>query len=265
RSYARSGASVLLTARDARALEEAESEVRALAGPGQSVTALAADLVAEGSPERLVATALEQLGGLHVLVNNAGVLGPLGPLDDVDWSEWVHAVEVNLLAPARLCRAAVGHFRSQRYGKIVQLSGGGATAPAPNRTAYAASKAAVVRLIETLAVETRDLGIDANAIAPGALNTGMLDELLEAGPDRIGQALYEQAVKQRDSGGASLEAAARLAVFFGSAASDGISGRLVSAVWDPWESLGERRDQLASGDVYTLRRIVPEDRGQTWS
>jgi 3-oxoacyl-[acyl-carrier protein] reductase len=120
-----------------------------------------------------------------------------------------------------------------------------------------------VRFAETLAEELREDHIDVNAIAPGALNTRLLDEVLAAGPERVGQAFYERSLKQREQGGTPLERGADLAVFLGAAASDGITGKLLSAVWDPWEALPERLEELR-GDVYTLRRIVPKDRGMDW-
>jgi 3-oxoacyl-[acyl-carrier protein] reductase len=163
-----------------------------------------------------------------------------------------------------MCRAVIPHFRRQGYGKIINLSGGGATAPLPRISAYACSKAAVVRLTETLAEELRDARVDVNAIAPGPLNTRLLDEVLRAGPDRVGRDFYDRSVKQRDGGGVPLEKGAALAVFLASAAGDGITGRLLSAVWDDWARLPRRREALAASDVYTLRRIVPEDRGLTW-
>ena len=149
------------------------------------------------------------------------------------------------------------------YGKIVQLSGGGATNPLPGLSAYAASKAAVVRFAETLAEELREHHVDVNAVAPGALNTRMLDEVLAAGPERVGQAFYERALEQQRSGGVPLERGAELAVWLASAASDGVTGKLLSAVWDPWRELPRHLEDLAS-DVYTLRRIVPGDRGLGW-
>jgi NAD(P)-dependent dehydrogenase (short-subunit alcohol dehydrogenase family) len=210
----------------------------------------------------LVEFAVERLGGLDVLVNNAGVWGPKGAIEDVEWDEWRAAIETNLFGSVLLARAALAHLRRSERGKLVQLSGGGATSPMPFVSAYAASKAAVVRFVETLAGEVED--VDINAIAPGALNTRMLDEILEAGPQRVGEAQYAKALAQRENGGAPLENAAALAVFLGSRASDGITGRLISAVWDPWESLAGRRAELAGSDVYTLRRIVPAERGMAW-
>ncbi|HSN27544.1 MAG TPA: SDR family oxidoreductase, partial [Kofleriaceae bacterium] len=118
--------------------------------------------------------------------------------------------------------------------------------------------------VESLELEVRSHGIDVNSIAPGALNTRMLDEVLAAGPEKVGADFYARALKQKDSGGAGLERGAALAVFLASAASNGITGRLISAVWDPWEDLPSRRDELAETDIYTLRRIVPHDRGRGW-
>jgi 3-oxoacyl-[acyl-carrier protein] reductase len=188
----------------------------------------------------------------------------MGLIEEVDWAEWVRAVEINLFGSILMCRALLPHFKARRYGKVVQLSGGGATNPLPRISAYAASKAAIVRFVETLAEEVRGDGIDVNAIAPGALNTRLLDEVLAGGPDRVGQAFYDRSLKQKDEGGAPLDRGADLAVFLASAASDGITGKLLSAVWDPWETLGEHRDDLQRTDVYTLRRIVPADRNLDW-
>lgn len=263
RAYVAAGASVLLCARDAAALETARAELAGLAGPGQTVLAQAADVARGEDVERLAAVALQSFPRLHILVNNAGVYGPKGPIELVDWDAWVEAIQINLLGSVLLCRAVLPHFKAQRYGKIIQLSGGGATNPLPRISAYAASKAAVVRFAETLAEELRDDQIDVNAIAPGALNTRLLDEVLAAGPELVGQSFYERSLKQRDQGGTPLDRGAALAVFLGAAASDGITGKLISAVWDPWEELPERRDDLR-GDVYTLRRIVPKDRGMDW-
>ncbi len=256
RAFVEEGARVLICARDAEALEQARAEL--------GVEALAADVSDPADARRVVAAALDRLGGLHVLVNNAGVYGPIGPLEEVDWAEWTRALEINLYGSVLMARAALPVLRAQGSGKIIQVSGGGATAPLPRFSAYAASKAAVVRFTETLAEETRGAGIDVNAIAPGALNTRLLDQVLAAGPARAGSDFHEQALRQQAEGGAEPRRAAELAVFLASAASDGISGRLLSALWDPWEQLPAHRDELADSDVYTLRRIVPAERGLDW-
>ena len=176
----------------------------------------------------------------------------------------MHAIEINLLGSILTARALLPHFRTNHYGKIIQLSGGGATAPLPFVSAYAASKAGIVRFMESLAGEVKDHGIDVNSIAPGALNTRLLDEVLEAGPEKVGKSFYERSLKQKSEGGTPLEKGAELAVFLASSASDGLTGKLISAVWDPWENFNEHMQDLQNTDIYTLRRIVPKDRGQSW-
>jgi 3-oxoacyl-[acyl-carrier protein] reductase len=262
--FVRDGASVLLVARGAGRLAAVEAELRALAKPGQVVAARPADVSRPEDCAAVVAFAREVLPGLTVLVNNAGIYGPMGRVEDNDWTAWAESIQVNLFGTVLMCRAVLPHLRAQGHGKIINLSGGGATAPLPRLSSYAAAKAAVVRFTETLAEEVREDHIDVNAVAPGALNTRLLDQVLEAGPAKVGRAFYEKSLKQRDQGGSPPEKGAALAAFLASAASDGITGRLLSAVWDDWGGLPARRQDLARSDIYTLRRIVPEDRGQKW-
>ena len=256
------GADVMLTARDADVLQAAGEELAARRpAPNQRVVWQAGDVAVAEDVERMVAAAQEQLGRIDVLVSNAGVYGPLGLIEDVDWAEWVKAIEINLLGTVLACRAVVSIMRKQGGGKIVILSGGGATAPLPRVSAYAASKAAVVRFGETLAEETKDAGIDVNSVAPGALNTRLTDQIVEAGPETVGKSLYERAVQWQAGSATPLDVGADLVAFLASTESDGITGRLIAAVWDPWRSFPEQREKIAASDVYTLRRIVPEDRG----
>ncbi len=265
RRFVEEGADVMLCSRGADQLAGARDELLDLAGERSRVAAMPADVADASDVQRLVGAALDHLGGIEVLVASAGIQGPTGRVQDVDWAEWRQAIEINLLGTVLCCRAVLPHFIARKYGKIVLLSGGGATSPRPYFSAYAASKAAVVRFGETLAAELRGTGIDVNSIAPGALNTRMLDEVLEAGPAGVGQTAYEEAVRQKADGGTPLEVGAALCAFLASAASDGITGKLISAVWDPWKRFPEHMDQLVGSDVYTLRRIVPGDRGMDWA
>jgi 3-oxoacyl-[acyl-carrier protein] reductase len=260
--FVRAGASVLLTARGEELLKQTAAEITPLATlPGQQVLTRVADVSNERHCNATAIQAFAELDNPCILVNNAGVYGPFGLIEENDWAEWVKAVEINLFGTVLMCRAFLSHMRAAKYGKIINLSGGGATAPLPRISSYAASKAAVVRFTETLAEETRDARIDVNAIAPGALNTRLMDDLITAGPEKVGVAFFERMTKVRDSGGTPLEKGADLTVFLASAASDGITGRLLSAVWDDWANLPAQRDQLAASDIYTLRRITPDDRG----
>lgn len=259
RAFANEGAGLVLAARDSELLQQvAESLPHA---PEQKVVWTAADVSKVTEIEALRDFAIDTFGRVDILVNNAGVYGPIGPFEEVDWKEWCDAININLFGTVAMSRAIVPIMKRQGYGKIINLSGGGATAPLPRFTAYAASKAAVVRFTETIAEELAASHIDVNVIAPGALNTRLLDQILKAGPELAGKDFYERSLKQLEEGGASLEVAAELALFLASAESDGISGRLISAVWDDWRNFPASRERIQSSDVFTLRRIVPKDRG----
>jgi NAD(P)-dependent dehydrogenase (short-subunit alcohol dehydrogenase family) len=264
RGYVEAGASVFLCARDEEKLLKVQNQLRGLCKTGQQVEAMRADVSKREDVEQVAFRALAVFPQIHILVNNAGVYGPKGRIEEVDWSEWMRAIEINLLGSILMAIAFLPHFRKNRYGKIVQLSGGGATAPLPFISAYAASKAAIVRFAETLAEEVKEDGIDVNSIAPGALNTRLLDEVLEAGPDKVGRIFYERSRKQKVEGGAPLKRGAELALFLASEMSDGITGKLISAVWDPWDRFPEHLDELRKTDIYTLRRITPNDRSMDW-
>jgi NAD(P)-dependent dehydrogenase (short-subunit alcohol dehydrogenase family) len=263
-AFVDAGAHVLLAARNADSLGCVVEDLRPRSRSEQIIASTTADVSSEESCLALVEEARRVLPELTVLVNNAGIYGPIGRVEDNDWSEWVEAMYINCFGTILMCREVLPWMRSQRYGKIINLSGGGATAPLPNFSSYACSKAAVVRFTETLAEECKDAGIDVNAIAPGALNTRLLEQVIEAGPHKVGASFYARSLKQKDAGGSPPEKGAALAVFLASAASDGITGRLLSAVWDDWAGLANRRDQLAKTDLFTLRRIVPEDRRDQW-
>lgn len=264
RGFVLAGADVFLCARDHDKLEDARKALAELASTGQRVLAEPADVSRESDVARVTKAALSAFPSLQVLVNNAGVYGPIGSIERIDWAAWVRAIEINLFGSVLMARALVPHFKRSGGGKIIQLSGAGATTPLPNISAYAASKAAVVRFAESLAEELRADRVDVNAVAPGALNTRMLDEVLASGPDAVGASFYERSLKQKAEGGIPLERGAELCVFLASSASDGITGKLLSAVWDPWESLSEHRGDLDGTDVYTIRRILPADRGLAW-
>ncbi len=264
RTYVDEGANVFVCARDSDALEQARTELIARAGgDAQRVGARVADVSQPKEVEALVSAASDLFPDLSILVNNAGIYGPKGPIEETDWDAWVRAININLMGSVLAARAVIPQMKRVGYGKIVQISGGGATSPMPGLSAYAASKAAVLRFAETLALELKDARVDVNSIAPGALNTRLLDEILESGPEQVGQSFYDRSLAQHRSGGTPPERGAELAAWLASAASDGITGKLISAIWDPWSELPEHRKDLDS-DVYTLRRIVPADRGLSW-
>jgi NAD(P)-dependent dehydrogenase (short-subunit alcohol dehydrogenase family) len=204
---------------------------------------------------------------VDAVITAAGVQGEIGLALAADPTRWSETVRANLDGTFFALRAFGGllpRLPGDRRGKIVCFSGGGATKPRARFSAYGVAKTAVVRLVETIAEEERARPLDINAIAPGAINTRLTEEVLALGPGVVGPAEYAAAQKQKAGGGGSLETALACVEWLISPASDGISGRLIAAPWDPWPALGSRAAELDSSDIFTLRRITPEDRAKKW-
>ena len=252
RAFLAEGCGCLLVARTQSALDAAVQELSSIGPP---VSAFAADVGAPDEVGAAVRRARSDLGAVDILVNCAGVYGPIGPSTEVDPNAWWGVLRVNLLGTFLCTRAVLPHMLRQGRGKVINLAGGGASTPFPRFSAYAASKAAVVRLTETLAEELRGSGIDLNAIAPGAVNTRLLDQVLAAG-EAAGGEFLQHSQRQKAEGGTPPERAAELAVFLASSLSDGLSGRLISAVWDDWPHMAPRIPEVMASELYTLRRVT---------
>ena len=252
------GANVVFCARTAADVALTLTALTAGLKPGQQLVGLTCDISDPASVASLFARAT-QLGPLHAVVNNAGIYGPIGPTEEVALADWTQAWQVNVTGTLLVCQHAVRAMKPLGRGKIITISGGGATNPMPRFAAYAATKAAVVRLTETLAEEYRADHIDVNAVAPGALRTRLTQQVLEAGPEKAGPDFFAKNKKWSDEGAVDPQLGAALCVYLACSESDGITGKLISAQWDPWKDPAKFR-AAATGDVYTLRRIVPEDR-----
>jgi 3-oxoacyl-[acyl-carrier protein] reductase len=202
---------------------------------------------------------------VDALILCAARQAPIGPTAAVDPLDWSQTIRVNIDGTLYMIRAFHELLRpTEGRAKILCFSGGGATRARPNFSAYAVSKTAVVRLVETLAEEWADVPIDINAIAPGALPTRMIEEIVGLGPATAGEAEIAAARETLAQGDKGFERVGELVDFLLSSKSDGISGKLISAPWDPWEKFPEYRDRLQNTDLFTLRRIIPADRGEVW-
>jgi len=229
----------------------------------QSATPLVCDLADVTKVATLIDSIRVTIPRLDVLLNNAAIQGPIGPLCENDLSDWQKTLQVNLLAPVALCQGLIPLMKGPGGASIINLSGGGATGPRANFSAYASAKAGLVRFSETLAEELKGDDIRVNCIAPGAMKTAMLKEVLEKSKS-AGRRKRLWRVEIFANGGASLDRVADLALFLASDASKGITGKLISAVWDNWEQWPRYRDELSQSDAYTLRRIAGRDRGFEW-
>ena len=201
---------------------------------------------------------------LDGLVCCAGIQGTISPFSEVNPIDWLHAVHLNLASMVLPINILLPLIVKSKKGKIICFSGGGATSPRPNFSAYACAKIGIVRLVEILAKEFQELSIIINAIAPGPIYTGMTDEILSHDPDVVGVDEYENAKLLSKTKNNNLLKVLNLVRFLLSSDSNGISGRLISALWDDWESWPENLDELKKSDVYTLRRVTGRDRGFPW-
>jgi len=249
--FATEGARLALAARTATELEHVADACRAA---GAECSTHPVDVSVRSQVHELV----EAVGPVDILVNCAGVYGPIGPLIENDLDEWEQALRVNLLGTVYTCREVIPAMVKHGRGSIINMSGGGATTPLPNFSLYSVSKAAVIRLTDTLAAELKGTGVRVNAIAPGAIDTRLQDQVLAAG-QQAGE-IFQRMRSMRDMGrGATpVDVPARLAVFLASDVSECLTGRLISAPHDKWETWDAKQiERIASSDWFTLRRLDP--------
>ena len=229
----------------------------------RQVIPIVCDLADHKAVENLLPYVKSLIPSLETLINNAAIHGPIGLIWETDWKSWREAVQVNLLAPIVLCRACIPLMR-KNGGSIVNLSGGGATGPRANFSAYATAKAGLVRFSETLAEEVKAFGIRVNCIAPGAMKTALLSDVIEKGVRAAGKSEFELASKVLKKGGSDMSRVVDLVNFLISENGSSVTGKIISAVWDNWEKWPEHIDELKNSDIYTLRRITGRDRGFDW-
>ncbi len=270
KEYVRQGADIFICARSGDALQTAAAELSALkVRADQIISYKKADVSNASDMDVLFDSVMQEFdGNLDVLVNNAGIQGPIGALEENDWDELIKVININLVGALYCMRKAVVIFKEEakKNGSgsksIINISGGGATGPRPYFMGYAVAKTGIVRATETLAKEVKPYNIRVNAIAPGAMNTRMMDEILSAG-DRAGEE-YEKILQKKNNGSDSMDKPAKLAAYLASDDSAFVTGKLISAVWDGWQDFEKHEGDIAESDIFTLRRIVPKDRGFDW-
>lgn len=252
-AFLREGAKVMLAARSEEELLAAKRELKK---DFEHVETFRANVSLPKDVAALVKAATGAFGWLDILVNAAGIFGPIGPSESIDLDAWKKTFEVNVFGMFNMIQGIAPIMRKKGYGKIINLGGGG-DGPLPRFSAYSASKGAVARLTETVAAELKDVYVDVNAIAPGPVNTKFLDDALAAGEKAVGAEQYKKLLRQKEEGGTPPELASELCVFLASSASDGLTGKIVSAKWDDWKKWDKKRiEEIMKSDIYALRRVV---------
>ncbi len=247
RLLAELGATVVAVARSRAGVEEVVAGL-----PGEGHRAVALDVGDENGWR----AAAEQgaLEGVNGLVTAAAVLAPVGPIGSYAPRAFWETVRVNVLGTLLAVHHCLGSLEAAR-GAVVTFAGGGATSPQPRYDAYATSKAAVVRLTENLARELAERGVRVNAVSPGFVATEIHAATLQAGPGRAGEGYFANTERQLEDGGVPARRAAELTAFLLSEQAQGITGRLISAPWDPWQEPAFQRRLREEPDLATVRRI----------
>ena len=247
--FAQSGADVVVCARTPDGIAAVADEIR---GGGRRSIAVVCDVADPDAMSAMVDQAITEFGSVDIAVANAAILGPVGAIDQVPHDEWLRALQINVGGTASLVRAVLPSMAKNSYGRMLTLSGGGVGGPnLPNRvSAYVASKGAVMVLTEAIASEL-PAGVTINAIAPGPIPTGFMDEVLHVGPDVAGRALYDavQSTVKPD-----LRPLRELVLYLASESAGWLNGRCLSARWDPPSALASMATAIEPSR-FRLRRI----------
>lgn len=217
---------------------------------------ISCDVSKKNDCKKLIKFSKNKLRKIDILVNNAGIYGPIGPFEKVNLEDWEKAFRINFMSMAYCSYLVIPEMQKNKGGKIINLCGAGVGGNSlPRFSAYFASKFAVAGFTEVLADEVREKNIQVNSISPGGVNTYLNEYLLKVGSEKSGEKMYKQALMQKKTGGTSPELGAKLVAFLASKNSNYISGRLLSAKWNPPEKL--RKSKLTN-NLYKLRRIDEE-------
>lgn len=249
--FAKEGSIVVLAARSTKEMEVTLEEVEHVGGRGICVKT---DISNLDDVKKLFKKILDEFSKIDILVNNAGIVKPIGPFYEIDIKEWVENVSVNLFGTFYCIRTILPFMVSKNFGRIINMSGGGAFNPRENFSAYAVSKAAIVRLTEQVAEEVKNYNISVNAIAPGVMKTGMTNEIFNSG--KLAGKELDLAKKILEQGGSDINKVTDLAVFLASEESSGLTGRTISAQWDDLQYVKNNISDIQKSDKFTMKRII---------
>ena len=246
-----------------------EDRLRALTQDGRLASHFKVDVGDEAQVKAFADKVGSLVDGVDAVICCAGAYGPIGSIAAVDSRQWWDALQANLFGTFATVKHFVPLLSGRKGARIVMFSGGGAFNPLPNYSAYAVSKAGIVRLMETLAEELKPAGIAVNGVAPGFVRTEIHEATLAAGPELAGQAFYEMTQAKLREGSVPMEVPVDCVRFLLSSAADGLTGKTISASFDPWGSaeFSHNIDLLNRSDLYTMRRVnlvnLPEDEAAT--
>ncbi len=227
--FADEGADVAICGRRAEPLQKTAADIEA---KGRRAAAIQADQSNEDDVRRVVDETVDRLGGLHILINNASVVGQVAPVSDLDLDQWNEAIAINLTGVMLCCREALRYMIPQSEGVIINISSAAGRRGFPNRAPYACSKWAMQGLTQTLALEVAECGIRVNGICPGPVLTDRLRRAMNEMAAQRGitaeQFAAEWAERSPMKRFATTEECARVALFLASNASSAMTGQALN-------------------------------------
>lgn len=251
-ALAAAGAAVAVTARSEDQLAET---VASITRAGGTAIALPGDVSDPEYVTEAVYLVEQLLGPIDLLINNAGIAGPIGPVWEVDAGEWWRTFGVNLQGVFLFAHAVLPGMVARRSGRIINVSSNAGAFRWPLLSAYAVSKAAVIKFTENVARETKNYGVKVFAIHPGLLPIGMTTVALEGTyPSESPEGRLSSWTRQQiDEGyGASPESAVELVLLLSSGEADSLSGCYLTVHDDLPAIIGEAQEVRAN-DLYTLQ------------
>jgi NAD(P)-dependent dehydrogenase (short-subunit alcohol dehydrogenase family) len=246
----KAGALVSVAARSKTDLDETSAELKAV--NDLPYLTVSCDVTKTEDLKNLYQQSEKKFGSLHGLICAAGIYGAIGPFITNDFEEWAQAIDINLTGTARSIHTAFSYLRQN--SRIILFSGGGQAAM-PNFSSYVTGKGGIWRMTETLGAEFAEKEIYLNAIAPGAVNTKLLEDILKAGPEKTGASFYQKSLQQKETGGQGTEKACELALYLLSDRSKGLYGKTLSAIWDSYLEF-ENLEMMSKSDIFTAKRVV---------
>jgi len=256
--FAQEGCNLMLASRTKSELEKTAESIKNQFSVNVSICQT--DIGNENEVVAMVQETITEFGKIDILVNNAAIIGPMGEISKINGQEFFSTLKNNIGGTVFCAKAVIPYMKSQGQGSIINLSGGGGLSPLPYYDAYSASKAAIVRLTENFALELEEYNINVTAISPGAVNTKMFDEQLEANKNSIGDKNWTDLQNRLASGGDPIEKAPELALFIASKNRKEFNGKVISAIWDDWGKISNNKEKIIDTDIFQMRRIVPKDR-----
>lgn len=197
-----------------------------------------------------------QAKNIDIIINGAGLLGAIGRFDQTDSNLWKTTLDINIFGTYLITKHFIPLLLKSKVKKIINFSGGGAFNSFPNYSAYAVSKAAVVRFSETIANELANEGVQVNCVAPGFVATEIHGATLSTSKELAGDH-YEFTKDKLNAGSVPIELVVNCVKFLISKKSNGLTGKTISASFDKWgsEEFQNSIELINNSDLYTMRRI----------